>query len=718
MSFVQRLQWPLVAIALLGTFIGIRLISAQEANELSERFRQLDKDNDGNLTPTELPLNAIVVKSGDLSQELKQRAKLLPPTDHGVGRFVSDIHLKDLLGTERELSSYKDKKFVVVAMTSTSCPLSRKYLPTLAELVQTYSPKAVQFIAVNCVPTDKAVDMQAAAKTLGDSALYIHDVDEVISQHVGALTTTDVLVLDAARTVVYHGAIDDQYGIGYALDAPRQRFLASALDLLLDEKLPGIAATAAPGCSLEVERQKETTSITYHNRISRIIQQNCLECHRSSGVGPFPLGTYADVVGHAPMISQVVERKTMPPWFAENTTPGHQSVWANDRSLSESDRTDLLAWLASSRVEGDSSQSPLARRFADDWTIGTPDLVVQLPEPVRIKATGTMPYKFVIAETTLEEDKWVQGYEIVPTDRSVVHHVIVNVHQKGAERIRDREEGIGGYWAAYVPGNSGQLYPNGFARKLPAGATVSFQIHYTPNGVATQDQLKMGLVFAKSEPQYVITTIPLADSDLNIPPGVADHVESISRPVANDTHVMAYMAHMHVRGKSFNFELTTPDGKKETLLDIPRYDFNWQLRYEYGEPRVIPAGSRVKVTAVFDNSENNPANPDPKKTVHWGQQTFDEMMIGYVETYAPVGEERPAMVAPGGSGEAMFNLLDVDGDEMLSRNEVMRAVDRVPRLKDNPRILERLFDRIDSDGDEKLGKAEFDRLREALGVRR
>ena len=224
----------------------------------------------------------------------------------------------------------------------------------------------------------------------------------------------------------------------------------------------------------------------------------------------------------------------------------------------------------------------------------------------------------------------------------------------------------------------------------------------------------MGLFFAKSEPKYVVTTIPLADPDLNIPPHAADHVETITRPVPTDISVMAYMAHMHVRGKSFNFELTTPDGKTETLLDIPRYDFNWQLRYDYLEPKVIPKGSRVKVTAVFDNSDNNPANPDPTKTVHWGQQTYEEMLIGYVETFAPVGEPRPAMGLRAGGGAALFSLLDTDGDKMLSKDEAGKAIGRVPRLKDNPGVLELLFNRIDQDGDGKLNVEEFEKLRQEL----
>lgn len=757
----RRCVWA-SALVIAGA-MGLQLVSAQDGKILTERFTQLDKDSDGKLTPQELTAPAIFEKldsdkdnvvtldeakqafaAGRLTREevegrpaivpkadpistanarqgssgLKQQATLLRPADHGVGRYVADIFFTDIKGQKSSFSAHKDSRFVVIAMTSTSCPLSRKYLPSLGQLVGTYSEKGVKFIAVNCVPVDNAKEQFTAAAVLGDRAIYIHDTDEIISRHVGAVTTTDVIVLDQARTVVYHGAIDDQYGIGYATDAPRHSFLASALDALLAGKQPEIAATEAPGCRLEFDEPVGQTEITFHNRVSRILQQHCMECHRSEGVGPFPLETWADVVGHAPMIEQVVQAGTMPPWFAAPVAGQHASLWANDRSLSESDRSDLLTWLRSDRLEGDVADAPLARVFPEAWTMGTPDLIVQIPAPIQVKATGTMPYQFVTAETTLEEDKWVQGYEIVPTDRSVVHHVIVNVHEKGSGRARDREEGLGGYWAAYVPGNAGQVYPAGFARKLPAGATVSFQIHYTPNGTATQDQLKMGLIFAKSEPQYVITTIPLADADLNIPPNEADHVESITRPVPADTHVLAYMAHMHVRGKSFRFEMISPDGVTETLLDIPHYDFNWQLRYDYREPKVIPAGSQVKVTAVFDNSDKNPANPDPSRTVHWGQQTFEEMMIGYVETFAPVGEQRPVARLRGGSGQALFKLLDSDANEKLSREEARRAISRVPRLKDNPEILERLFDQVDSDKDDQLNVDEFEQLRELLGARR
>lgn len=307
--------------------------------------------------------------------------------------------------------------------------------------------------------------------------------------------------------------------------------------------------------------------------------------------------------------------------------------------MSGRDRADLLAWLASDRAKGDVADAPKPRQFPGEWSIGKPDAVIAAARPVSVKAEGTMPYQHVTVTTDFPEDRWVRGYEILPTERQVVHHVIVTVFEKGRRVRGGGDEGAEGYWAAYVPGNTKQVYPEGFARKLPAGATVSFQIHYTPNGKAVQDTMRMGLLFAKEPPKYVVHTTALPNARINIPAGAANHVEIAQRRLPVDINAMAWMAHMHVRGKAFKFEAISPDGKTETLLDIPRYDFNWQLRYDYAMPRFLPRGTTIKITAVYDNSTANPANPDPTKTVRWGQQTFDEMMIGYLEHYTPLNPE-------------------------------------------------------------------------------
>jgi hypothetical protein len=276
--------------------------------------------------------------------------------------------------------------------------------------------------------------------------------------------------------------------------------------------------------------------------------------------------------------------------------------------------------------------------------IGQPDAVVQIANPIEVKAEGTMPYQVAIVETNFPDDKWVRGFEIQPTAREVVHHVLVFTQEPGSRSGRPRfpgEDNDGaGFFAFYVPGNSHVIYPDGFAKLLPAGAKLRFQIHYTPNGNATRDQLKLGMVFAPQPPEHIVHVAGISNHRLSIPPGAAHHAETAVIPIPTEVKLLGFMPHMHVRGAAFRFEAILPDGTVRTMLDVPHYDFNWQITYRYEEPVTLPQGAKLRATGWFDNSANNPANPDPTKTVPWGQQTFEEMMLGYVEFYLP--GERPA----------------------------------------------------------------------------
>lgn len=646
-------------------------------------FKQVDANDDGKLTREELPREdwfdkldgnkdgsvlmdeARAVLGSQVSRRylprpensapiakpdensLKEQPLQLKGSEHGIGRLVPDVVLHGLAGTKFSLSQLKGERGLVIALFSASCPISNKLGPEYARLQKECSERGLNFILLNAVQGDGIEDLVEFPTNHLIIAKALNDPQSTLLRALSATTTTEVFLLDAARTLVYRGAVNDQYGLGYSKDAPTKEYLRMAMDDLLKGQPVHIPATTAPGCALDLPTSDKqavaSTNVTYHNQVSRILQNHCVECHRADGVGPFPLESLADVLDNAGMIRKQVERGAMPPWFAAKGDATTDSPWANDCSLSARDKADLLTWLSSSdRPAGDPKDAPLARQFSGEWTIGKPDAVFALAKPFAIKAEGTMPYQKATVTTSFAEDRWVQAYEIIPTAPQVVHHVIVRVHEKGG-KITDSDEGREGYWAAYVPGNTHRVLPPSHAKRLPAGATISFQIHYTPNGKAVEDQLKIGMIFAKEPPEYEVKVAAIAHPRIRIPAGASDHVEVRQQALPTDMLFSAFMAHMHVRGKAFKYEVTYPDGKNEVLLDIPRYDFNWQLAYDYKQPKHIPRGSVVKITAVYDNSTNNPANPDPTKEVRWGSQTYDEMMIGYVEHFVPVPKPRVAV---------------------------------------------------------------------------
>ena len=650
--------------------------------------------------------------TGDVAP-VREGPQVLVASAVGVGRMVTDADLKRIDGTTIRLADIVGENGLVIAMTNTSCPLCKKYGPTLADLEKELAARKIPVLYVNPTSNESAQDMAAFVATHRLRGPYVHDADGSFARSLAATSTTEVILIDRRRTIVYRGAVDDQYGLGYALDAPRQTYLRDAVKAMLADRDPNPAATTAPGCELDLSSAKATPpDVTYHNRISRIVQANCVECHRDGGVGPFPLDSYEAVVAHAGMIRKVVARGTMPPWFAAPAKPDGHSPWANDRSLSAEDKSALLTWLGGDRPQGDPADAPAPKTFAEGWLIGPPDAVFAFPKPVPVKATGTMPYQHVTVETDLTEDKWVRAIEVRPGDPSVVHHVIVSLRGAG-EQVNERD----GYWGIYVPGNSTLVYPEGFAKLLPKGAKLRFQMHYTPNGTATEDVTRIGVVFADGPPDHEVKVAGIANAKIRIPPGAENHREEAKLKLPMDATILGYLPHMHLRGKACEYVLIPADGDTRTLLSIPRYDFNWQLQYRYAEPLPLKAGDTIRFRCWFDNSENNPANPDPTWTVRWGQQTFDEMHLGYVEYYVPGVKPggSPSLKGgrPAGGGavaSAIFRRADADNDGAISRPEYDRFTKRLPRFRDDSDAAAALFKRLDADKDGAISATEFEKL--------
>lgn len=625
--------------------------------------------------------------------ELESGPRVLRAAEGGVGRLVPDLAAKDLAGKLFTLSQLAGPKGLVLAVFSSSCPVGKRFAPALGKLEAAYAARGLRFAYVSPMPTETPEELRSLAKAAGMRGPILRDSGRKLCAALGVNTTTEVLVLDAARTVVYRGAVSDQYGPTWSLDAPRRSYLAEALAAVASSAPIRVPATTAPGCALEVSStQPATPAVTYHARVSRIVQDNCVECHRKNGLAPFSLETAADLSTHAAMIERVVEAGRMPPWFAAPAAPGQPSRWANDRTLAAGDKHDLLDWLKGSRPVGKLTEAPLPRHYNPDWSIGQPDTVFQLPAPVAVKAEGTMPYVLREVETHFTEDRWVNAIEVAPTDRAVVHHVLVLL-RNGSTPGGGQDE-HSDFFGIYVPGNSTLVYPEGFAKRLPAGARLLFQIHYTPNGKSTTDQTRLGLKFAAKAPEHEIRVAGVANPRLSIPAGAADHAEKARLPVPIDAKILAFLPHMHLRGKAARYEVVTPNGTRQTLLDVPKYDFNWQLYYRLTQPISVKRGSRIEFIGRFDNSAGNPANPDPARTVRWGPQTTDEMLLGYLEFYtdAPDPTSNAGVAAlfkradrssdgkvtpdelPDG---VLFRKLDVNGDGAITLEE---AQERLPKV--------------------------------------
>jgi hypothetical protein len=329
----------------------------------------------------------------------------------------------------------------------------------------------------------------------------------------------------------------------------------------------------------------------------------------------------------------------MPPWHAD---PKHGS-FANDRSLTKAERDTLLGWIAEGCPKGDMKDLPPAKQWPAGWGIGKPDVVFDLPEEVKVPAEAGprgVPYRYLRVQTNYDEDRWIQAAEARPGSREVVHHILVYIidparmgkGKRGGGRTGVAQDGIGnGLLVAFAPGDLPMRLSPGYAKKLPKGALLVFQMHYTPDGVERKDRSSVGIVFTKEPPKYEVRTRAVTQQLFLIPPGAKAHEVRSRSTFDTDVEVLSLFPHMHLRGKDFKYVAVYPGDRKETLLSVPRYDFNWQTNYCPKKPLRLPAGTRIECTAHFDNSADNPNNPNPKKFVHWGEQTWEEMMIGFVD---------------------------------------------------------------------------------------
>jgi hypothetical protein len=339
--------------------------------------------------------------------------------------------------------------------------------------------------------------------------------------------------------------------------------------------------------------------------------------------------TYNEARPWAKAIKQKVVDRSMPPWLAspENTH------FRNDRRLSQKEIDTIAAWVEAGAPKGSDEDLPALPKFEQGWAIGKPDAVIALDEDVAVPADGVVPYKYLTVQTNFNEDRWVQAAEIRPGNRKVVHHIIVFVQEPGAKNELSGEGrgGRGFKLCGFAPGEQPKTFPAGTARLIKKGSKLTFQMHYTPNGEATTDRSYIGLIFSKTPVHKIALTGTATNARFVIPPGDGNYEVRSSWTATDDVRIIDLMPHMHVRGKDFTYTAVYPDGRSEVVLQVPKYDFNWQLLYQFKDPLFLPKGTRLDCVAHFDNSARNKYNPDPSKEVRWGDQTWEEMMIGWFD---------------------------------------------------------------------------------------
>jgi len=417
-----------------------------------------------------------------------------------------------------------------------------------------------------------------------------------------------------------------------------------------------------------------TTQVTFYKDVLPVLQKNCQTCHRPGEAAPMSLLTYDESRPWAKSIKQAVATKKMPPWFAD----AHYGKFSNDRSMSQAEIDVLTNWADTGATAGNAKDAPKPIDWVEGWRIGKPDVVLSMTQAFNVPASGTIDYQYIVVPTNFTEDKYVQMAEARPGNPALVHHILTFIREPGNPWLRNLKPGIpfdareaereasenaqrnpraegrgrqqaasfGDNVAGYAPGTMPDIMKPGEAKLIPAGSDIIFQVHYTANGTAGTDISKLGLVFSKTPVTKRILSLAVTTANFAIPPGDPNYQVEAKMTLQDDATLIDLLPHMHFRGKDFVYKVTYPSGESETLLAVPHYDFNWQLTYELSQPKLLPKGTVIDCVAHYDNSVNNKFNPDPTKEVHYGEQTWEEMMFGFFDVSVPMNKTAMDLMMP------------------------------------------------------------------------
>ena len=561
--------------------------------------------------------------------------------------IVDDFVLYDQEGRFQELYYYSDKKAVAIISQGNGCPIIRKSVPYLNQLKEKYRNRGIVFLMINANPQDDRYSMAEEAAAFSISLPILEDKAQAISKSLNIHRTAEAILIDTSDwSIIYHGAIND----GLESDSERMEikhhYLEDAIEAFLSGRPALNEKTVVKGCLINIENNSQSAKYEYTKNVAPILKKNCVVCHSRGGIAPWSMENYQTVKGWGPMIREVVRTKRMPPWHADP----YYGEFEGDSTLSTEEEKVLLNWSEQNyaRGEGVDPLAELGQTKKGSWILGEPDLIFRVNSPQTIPATGADEFRFIEMDRLVENDIWVRAIDIVPGNRKVVHHGNLAVEwatEDGAQNESldpasedgDGEktylrEGLnmekGSVISGYSPGTGPLVMPEDTGIFIPKGSKLVFRVHYITTGKQETDVTQVGIYLHKNKPAKILSVATMNNRDIRIRAGDQNYKRSAEYKFENDVTLVALQPHMHYRGKSMRFTIEYPDGTSEAALSVPNYRFHWQRRYVFKEPKTIPKGTAIYLEGYYDNSLQNPDNPDPRQEVVYGPYSYTEMFQG------------------------------------------------------------------------------------------
>lgn len=544
---------------------------------------------------------------------------LAPAPAVPIGTAVDTFEFIDAYYLPRYWEEVGGEVATVVVFTTLSCPIARRYMPTLGDMEREYRDRGVAFLALNVGPEDTLAGIAGEAALQGVDFPHGKDFTGAVVEALGATRTPEAVVLDGDGVIRYRGRIDDRIRFGGQLADARETSLLDALEALLDGREVERPETPVEGCAITLLRVEPTPELTWVDHIGPLVDRACVKCHRPQGDAPFRLDDYRSVSKRAAMVAEVVEQQRMPPWFAD---PRHGGV-ADAELLAPQERDAIVSWVRAGAPRGDGSFASVEATTESDWLI-EPDLILAADRVATVPASGKLPYQYAWFDFTIDEDIFVDGVQVLPGTRGVLHHALL---MADSPDVDVDDETTGDYVHIFVPGGNPLDLEPGTARRISGGTRLRIQLHYEPIGVAVTDRVQVGLRFPKGPVRKRLRTLDLRNHSFEIPAGAPAYAVSGRRTIPYAITLRGAMPHMHARGKDMALWVERESGQREDLLVVGNFNFDWQREYGWGRRGVkIRAGDSLQATGRFDNSAFNPYNPDPTSIVPFGQETEDEMM--------------------------------------------------------------------------------------------